>query len=308
MGNTTLHNIAECGGGEYYASENATELEEIYKEIGEGIVEVSYVAQLINYTSLEFWNATLFTDSYIKINYTSQTPAPGYGEITFNVETPKFGGDVEDPKNGSFIIPSEGRILDAEVTSYSSEYWTDRGLIYNGTSWNYFFKLWNYGDTYQELGDPYILHIPVDKLVVGENNISVNTGKSQANTTGGSPDDRVIYTIAIKGFTDYGGVFKKYEGCNKTIYYDIDQDGIADGSETITVGNGSDVFDPQNDALDNALTKLLDNLNFINDTGDNDGEQTNPVDVLPTEFEFDVTASGGIPWTWGPSIFTLKVW
>ncbi|MCD6399104.1 MAG: hypothetical protein J7L08_04255, partial [Candidatus Aenigmarchaeota archaeon] len=306
--NTTLRNIAECGNGSYYASSNATELEEIYREIGENIVKVSYSAQTINYTSLNFWNATLFTDSYIKINYISQTPIPGYGEITFNVETPEFGGSVEDPKNSSFIIPPEGRVLDAKVTSYSSQYWTDRGLIYNGTSWNYFFKLWDYGNSYQELGDPYILHIPVDELRNGENDISINTGKSQTNTTGGSPDDKVIYTIAIKGFTNYGGVFEKYEGCTREIFYDLDQDGIVDGSETIAIGNGSDIFDPQNDALDDAFSKLLDNLNFINDSGDDDGSQTNPIDALPTEFEFDSVASGGIPWTWGPSIFTLKVW
>jgi len=304
--NQTLQDIANCGGGEYYFS-NVSELADIYKQIAEKILNASYVAQTVKVYGGMGSFTELYPDSYIKFNYTSQVYPPEYGEISFDIETPRFGGDVESPKNSSFIIPPEGRIVDAKVTSYSSQYWTDRGLIYNGTSWNYFFKLWDYGNDYQKLGDPHIIHIPVRELHVGINNVSIDTG-TISNTTGGSPDDSVIYTIAIRGFTDYGGVFKKYEGCSKEIFYDLDQDGMADGSETIVIGNGSDVFDPDNDALDDALTKLLDNLNFIDDTGDNDGEQTNPVDILPTEFEFDSVASGGIPWTWGPSIFTLKVW
>ena len=194
------------------------------------------------------------------------------------------------------------------MTSYSSQYWSDRGLIYNGSTWNYFFKLWDYGDNYQEIGDPYIIHIPVNEVHPGINNISIDTGIGPSNTTGGSPDDRVIYTVAVKGFTDYGKVFKKSEGCSKEVFYDINQDGIADGSKIITIENSSDPFDPDEDALDDALLKLLDNLNFINDTGDNDGDKDNPIDVIPMDFDLKYVPSGGIPWFWGPSIFTLKVW
>jgi hypothetical protein len=57
------------------------------------------------------------------------------------------------------------------------------------------------------LGDPYIAQIPANLIGVGNNSIRIGTGISPENATGGSPDDRVIYTIRFEGSVGYGNVF-----------------------------------------------------------------------------------------------------
>ena len=307
---TTMQNIADCGHGEYYYS-NVSELEDVYRTVAEQILNASYIAQRVEVHEGEIENVTLYPDSYIRFNFTPDVELPGYGEISITVESPKFGGGIESPKNGSFNVPNGTRALEAKVTSYSSEYWTDRVLIFNKT-WNYVYKLWDYGEDYKKLGDPFIVYIPVEYVKEGVNNVSIDTGATKENTTGGSADSRVIYTLAVDVVTEYEGVFNKSQGSNITVYYDVDLDGKVDGSVNIVLGNASDPWDPETDAMDNAMRLLLDKLNFFNDTdapGEwTDGEFANPVDVRPDEFSFETIPVVRVPWLWGPSIFTLKVW
>lgn len=233
---------------------------------------------------------------------------PQYGEIEMKVESPKFGGFVQSPKNGTFVVPSGTRILDAMITSYSSQYWTDRAMIDNGTDMEHIYRLWDYVVDYKELGDPYTVYIPVEMISIGINNVSIDTGGQQENTTGGSPDSRVIYTLAVNILSEYGGVFNKTQGSSNDFYYDLDLDGNQDGYINLIIGNESDLWDPDFDAVDNAMMKLMDKLNFYGDTGTDDGSIGNPIDVYPGELSFDTVPVGGIPWLWGPGIFTLKVW
>jgi|GEM_PF-3055596 len=304
---TTLQNIADCGQGEYYFS-NTTELEDIYRMIAANILNASYKAQTVMVYEGDYGNITLYPDSYINFTYFPPANMLEYGEISVTLESPKFGGVVESPKNGTFVVPSETKILNAKITSYSSEYWTDRAFIYNGTSWNQIYRLWDYDNEYVNLGDPYLVYIPIDQIREDENNVSIDTAAREENTTGGSPDSSVIYDLGVNILTDYGGVFNKTEGSSKTVYYDMDLDGTNDGSVDIILGNESDPWDPEIDAIDNAMMKLLDKLNFYNDTGTDDGSEDNPIDVYPGDLSFDMVPIGGIPWLWGPGIFTLKVW
>lgn len=303
----TLKNIADCGHGEYYYAD-VTELEEIYRLIAAQILNASYKAQTVEVYEGGYGNIILYPDSYINFIFDSSVEETDYGEIPVRISSPKFSGLVESPKNGSFIVPNGTRILDAKITSYSSEYWTDRAMIDNGTDYEYVYRLWDYGLEYKNLGDPYVVYLPVEKISQGLNNVSIDTGGREENTTGGSPDSRVIYTLAVNILSDYGGVFNKSQGCEKEIYYDLDLDGTQDGSIYVNVGNASDPYDPDIDAIDNAFMKLLDKLNFYEDTGTDDGENGNPIDVYPGELSFDTIPLGGIPWLWGPGLFTLKVW
>ncbi len=304
--NVTLMNISDCGHGEYYYAD-VDDLVDIYRLVAKEIINASYEAQTVEVYGGDYGNITLYPDSYIGFNYTPETGQPEYGEISITVESSRFGGSPESPKNGSFMVPDGTRALDAKVTSYSSEYWTDRALIYNG-SWKHVYRLWDYGEDYQELGDPYAIYIPLEYVGSGENEVSIDTGATRENTTGGSPDSRVIYTLAVEILTNYTGVFNKSEGSAKQVYYDLNLDKEDEGYVEIPLGNDSDPWDPELDAVDNALLTLLDRLNFYNDTGTDDGDQDNPIDVYPGELSFDMIPIGGVPWLWGPGIFTLKVW
>ncbi len=306
----TLWDIADCGHGEYHYA-NVSELSDIYELIAKEILNASYQAQTVEIYGGDYGNIKLYPDSYIDFNFSSSLNKTKYGEISINIESPKFGGLIESPKNGTFVVPENTTLIDAKITSYSSDFWTDKASIYNGSEWKDIFNLKYYGTDYVDLGDPSIVYIPIEEVNEVENRVSIDTGAG-TNSTGGSPDSRVIYTIAVDILTEYGGVFNKSSGFERKIYYDIDLDGVADGDVNVTIGNSSDLWDPDLDAIDNAFSRLLEKANFYNDTDPGipgtDGQQTNPINIHPSEMEFNTIPIGGIPWLWGPGLFTLKVW
>ncbi len=305
----TLWEIAECGGGLAYEVTNLTELTSLYQIIGMNITNMSYVGQTIEAEGDVGLDNILYPDSYVKINYTRTAFTPEYGEITVKLEGPRFGGVVESPKQGYFLIPENSSPISARVISYSSNYWTDR-LYFNKTGELVpVFKLWDYDADYRGLGDPYVIQIPPELLAPGSNSVLIDTGINETYTTGGSPDCKVIFETSLNVFVPYGEVFSKSLGSNKTVWYDSNQDGVADGSVQVLIGNNTDdEFDPGVDALDDAFLRLLDKLNFINDAGDDDGEQGNPIDIVVSEIEVQGTSVPEVSWLWGPTDFKMVVW
>jgi hypothetical protein len=268
LGNATLRNIAKCGNGTYYGSDNATELKNIYRSIAESIVSISYVAQLIEISGNVSLNNTLFTDSYIELNYTPTGPStfPEYGEVTMTRETERLsnqtGITVDIPyKEGWFNVSPEVKVIDAKITSYSSEYWTDRLNVSNSSGiWNEVFWLAYFGNNYRILGDPYIVQIPVDLISAGNNSVRIGTGIGPNNETGGSPDDRVIYTMRFKGSVGYGIAFNSSELANQ-----------------------------------DAVQRLID-------------KTRNYVDVTMDDIDTRTETISGIRWLWGPSLLKVIVW
>jgi hypothetical protein len=117
----------------------------------------------------------------------------------------------------------------------------------------------------------------------------------------------------------FGNVFPQISGGVARIYYDIDHDGVQDGYNDITIGSSLPNFNPMvrtvdqldsvNNALDDALLRLLDSLNHIvaqSNTGLS-GASTNPIDVMLNNIDIDVTGVGGVPFAWGPLDVTLEV-
>ncbi|MFB6088388.1 MAG: VWA domain-containing protein [Candidatus Aenigmatarchaeota archaeon] len=305
----TLGLTADCGEGEYYYSSTG-ELESIFKNISETLLELSFVKQEAEITG--DFTSILYPDSYINYSYTAKNDSLKYGETSLTLESSPFGGNVTSPINGSFEIPENTRPLGGKVTSYSADYWTDRLLIKNMSTgdWNHIYRLWNFDESYQSLGDPYYVHIPREMISQEHtNHVSIDTAVSENETKGGSPDNRVIFQVAFKNSVPYTDVYPKAEGSTRKIYYDIDRDGSAESSVYISIGpNSSDIYDPEQDAIDDALSRLMDRLNFIDDTGADDGNSTNPIDIKIPEVKFDDARVGGVKWLWGPNIFTLKVW
>ncbi|MFH1445272.1 MAG: vWA domain-containing protein [Nanoarchaeota archaeon] len=319
----TLQSIADCGNGQYYYS-NTSELSAVYEDIAEEILNASFVAQTVkvegNSTTL---NTTLFSNSYIRFNYTSVAEEFGYSEISLTFESKRLrdstGEDlitdnVTGTKEGWYFVPNSTEVIDSKMTSYSSRFWTDRLYVKNEDMPDYERIYWldDYKMDYTDLGDPFIVQIPVNYVASGKNNsVKIGTSIDPFNFTGGSPDDKVIYTVKIEiGREGYSDVFPKAKGSTQTIWYDKDQDSVPDGSSSVQIGSDpSDIFDPMNDSIDDAFTRLLDSLNFIDDTGDDDGSQTNPIDLeMVSEISFDTLFVSGVPSLWGPSKFEIIVW
>ncbi len=203
----TLRGIADCGHGIYRSSNDADELKQIYQDIANTMI--SYNTQKLNITGT-YTHVIIYPDSYIYFNYTPTTEEIKYKEVTVTIDREEFRGSIEDPKNKTYSIPSGITVLDARVTSYSSDYWTDSIYINNsdGSGWQKAYNLSDYGLQYPLLGDPYIVHIPSNLVIPGNNfSIRMNTGFNPINSTGASPDNRMIYTFKVPGSVGYGEVF-----------------------------------------------------------------------------------------------------
>ncbi|MDI6825582.1 MAG: VWA domain-containing protein [Candidatus Aenigmarchaeota archaeon] len=246
MGNWTLRAIANCGGGSYNASTDAEGLKEIYRKFAENIVNISYHAQMVDVTGNVPLNNTLYPDSCIEFQYSPILIPYEYGEISLTRETARLkemsGDTVDVPyKEGWFNVSDQVKIVDAKITSYSSEYWTDRVYVKSSaTDWNNVYWLGSYGNNYQKLGDPYVIQIPIDLIASGNNSIRIGTGITPNNATGGSPDDRVVYTIRVSGSVGFGEVFNTSENAtgdaNRRLR-NLAQDYVDFTSEDIRVEN-----------------------------------------------------------------------
>jgi len=332
----------------FYKSSSAEELKNIYRDIADDIANATYKAQIFNVSGNVSLDNVLYPDSFISFNYTPIVRSMKYGEITLKFESPRFRtstgetmitDNVTGTKEGWFTIPSNTevvtKVLDSKITSYSSYYWTDRLWVNSSETpnqnWTRVYWLGNYSDEYERLGDPYIIQIPPNLLMPGGNNsFKIGTGLyplPMEDGLGGSPDDRVIYTLGITGvgLTEYSDVFPKAKGSRPTIYYDADGDNIPESSVTVEVGHDpNDLFDPENDSIDNGFVKLLDKINFIVDlnpnvadlthnqtgpTGDGDGSPNNPIDLEVTEdVKFQSDYISRIPSLWGPATMEVRVW
>ena len=242
-----------------------------------------------------------------------------YGSVSVNLLTDRF-----NDCNGTLFIPAHTtEVTDVKVASYSADHWTD-SLILNNTKYpgrKSMYNLSAFGADYQDLGDPYIVQIPPGDIVIGENNtLEVGTGDSPIEYTGCSGDNRAIISLRFKPDTlAYGSPFEKSRGSgNLVIWHDLDHDGTADENITLDIGDPTDPFDPKKDAMDDAIVRLLNSLNFVGDTQaeavplndtDGDGSKENPIDIpIAAELKWDLVHSAGVRSMWGPVQVKLIVW
>jgi hypothetical protein len=277
----------------------------------------------------------LYPDSYIKLYYASSVQPPAYGEVMLTFESPKFGNisgplNITDQttktKEAWYYIPEGMQPMDVKVTSYSSNYWTDRFYV-NSTkvsNWTRIYWLGDYNANYTSLGDPFIVNVPVSYVGAGNNSVKIGTGFNSSEGRGASLDDRIICTLNVDGiaFEQYSDVFPKAKGSTIRVYYDSNGDNIYDGYTDVAYGfDPSDIFDPKNDSIDDSFMKLMDSLNFIWDANPNsygngtdqnphDGiNWTNPVDLqITSDVQFDAVAASDIPTLWGPAVMELRMW
>ena len=300
----TLDRISKCGRGEYYYS-NVSNLTTIYQGVAERIVNMSYEAQTITEFEETKVNSTLYPDSYILLNYTPEESPEQYGRIPLTVETPRLANSIT---KGSFDIPEDVEVYDAKILSYSADRWTDRASITTRENSAAFYNLSYFGNDYHVLGDPYIVNIPISRISQGENNITISTGLSPSNATGGSPDNKIIYSVGVNVFMNYTGVFESSQGCIWNISFEDHTYSLLKVPPSYN-GTGICEFtsstecrtDYSTDAMKNAACQLFDQLDF-------DGDGLLYVKIGQDELETESYSIGGIPYMWGPTMMDVRVW
>lgn len=292
---TTLMEIAQCGDGVYVKSSNVTELKDFYQDVASTIVSAARHSQTIE-VSGNITSSILYPDSYIMVDYTPITEPPAFGEISIIREEKNF-----DNCTFNVNFPTDIRISDAKLTSYSSEHWTDL-LTVNG---DVVFNLSEFSDYYGPLGDPFLINIPPN--LIGENNtFYVRTGDSPDNFTGCSLNNSLIYTAELTASVSYKDILEKAVGCTWDIEFD-------DGTNTtINVPpsysgakqcyyTSSQIYYDANDTYDDAMFSLLDNLDF-----DDDGRLY--LNLEDHNFVVGAISVGKVPYPWGPAIAEVRIW
>jgi len=315
---STLNAIAECGNGTYFASTNASQLADYYRSLARTIVQASNASQLLSVSGSI--NSTLYPDSFIEYSFVPEESVFEYGDISVTVENPPF-----QSCNGSVFVPEQISVDEAKVTSYSADKWTDLLRLSNAATggWLTVFNLSEYGASYLSLGDPFVVQFNASKLVSGEyNDFSVRTGSDSQNSGTECPSaNRLIYRGRLRAQVNYSGIFPQCLSRNATVYYDLDFDGVADGSVNISVGApglpyASDGFvtvdqlNTSTNGVDNAFQRLLDKLNFMNENPSApSGSASNPIDLkVGDEINSTVIVGEGVPYMWGPAEVSVMVW
>ncbi len=124
----------------------------------------------------------------------------------------------------------------------------------------------------------------------GENNFTLEFG----NNYGVS--DEASYgslTYFIRSYVNYGDSFDKARGGSRTIFF---EDG---SSKLFTIGNSSDAWDPAMDAIDDAVERLIEQL---------DSNNNGRIDLILDQDNFDIDSVdiSGVPSIWSTEIQVRK--
>ncbi len=204
--NKTLRAIASCGKGDYYSSQNASELQEIYRNIAQSIVSISYTTQKVKVEkNVSIGGNILYNDSFIEFNYNETEIDFGFGEFSLTLEQ-----NFTSPGNVTLDKPNNTELIEAKLTSYSGDYWSSLVTINNSQGNHTAYNLSEFGE-YSKLGDPFTIHLPKQQIANGTNNITLKVGLEEGNQTLGSNDSKLVYKLKIPGYVGYGDTFNTSE-------------------------------------------------------------------------------------------------
>ena len=197
----TLTSMAACADGSFYSA--IDDLEDIYEEIAEELIETAYYEQTV-VVSADFFSQ-LFPDSYIEFDYTKETPTAG---LLATIER-----QFTNSENATFSLPANSTLMEATAISYSGPKWTALVDVNNQSIYN----LSGYNEDFLKLGDPYSINIPISSTLQN-NNVTLKTGLAADNISEGSIHNKIIYTIS-KDLASYTSVSATATGCNWTIEF-----------------------------------------------------------------------------------------
>ncbi len=296
-----LQDIANCDDpSHYYRAESQQELLNVYKTIAETIAStVTFGQGQTAITGGAFERTILFPDSYIDFNY-SLAEEFYTNKVPISFETERFGNNISV---GNLTIYPNTTFSEGKVTSYSGTKWTDKALINDTIAKTTFFNLSIYGN-YSNLGDPFTVDIPPSIISQGVYNVTISTGINSTHPTNGSPDNRVIYTLLLKGVSDYSPVVAKSDGCSWDVEF---EDGTTATIKVPPSYSGPDECNfaakdfNADDALEIAVYELLSNLDL-----DKDGKLD--VNIDANNLNIDSLTLSKVPSLWGPAIIEVRVW
>jgi Mg-chelatase subunit ChlD len=285
----TLQAVANCGNGSYYASNNATQLEEFYRTIANSIISLSYKEQASNVSGSLV--TQLYPDSYIEFKYPKTNISPG---LIIPLESQFYNN-----YSGNFSIPSTVQVVSANAISYSGPRWTCLVSINN----SYFYNLSRYNSEFVNLGDPYSIAIPLS-LISQNNTVNIRTGISNQNLSAGSSYDKIIYQI-LTNASSFTPLSSKAEGCLWTIWFEDNTNATIaipasySGSNLCSYTSFLQQYNT-NDAFQTAAFSLLQQLDI-------NGNKKIDVNIQQGSFQISESEITGIPFSWKTEV-QVRTW
>lgn len=296
-GNKTLRDIADSGNGSYYASDNATALENIYRNIASQILVISYATQTVTILGSGSFSSILYPDSYLKLKYKPTMLQTVYGKAPVTIETTAFNNTIT---TGSFIVPQGTSVADARIISYSGDRWTDLSYINNQN----FYNLSRWSSDYTILGDPFIVQIPLSFITTGSNQVRIRTGYSPTNSSGGSVEDKLVYVLLVNQSSAYTSVASYAKGCNWTLKF---EDGSNMSLLIPSSYSGNEICDFEtakynsSDAIDSAVYYAFLKLDL-------DSNGLLDYNINLDSLSIDSSTIRDVPSLWGPTIVQVRIW
>lgn len=297
---TTLQSIASCGQGSFFFGD-IDDLVQIYQDIAQEILNAAYYEQTV---VGEGFSTYLDSSSYVSVDYDRTIP---YGLI-INAETPIFGSSAPI---GNFTLPSDATPHEVNVVSYSGSRWTSKVDVFNNNTglWESIFDLSEYGVKYVDIGDPYVVNIPISNVRKGNNSVNVSLGLGPNNLSDGSQYNKILYSV-IKNVSGFSPILPSADGCIWEIEFEDDSIEVLTVPNTYTgsercyynstiLDSSHAIYNP-NDAIDVSIFNLLSSLD-LNLNG--------KAETKFTENDLTISASSvdGIPFVWESEV-QVRVW
>ncbi|MDO8508751.1 MAG: hypothetical protein Q7S27_03650 [Nanoarchaeota archaeon] len=125
----------------------------------------------------------------------------------------------------------------------------------------------------------------------GANNFTLDFGSNYGVSNTSSYGS---LTFFLRSFVNYGNVYEKAQGGNRTIIFEDGQ------SKNLLIGNSNDTWDPDKDAIDNAVERLLTQLD-ANNNGKID------ISIDQTSLEIGNLDIAGVPYLWSTEA-QVRIW
>ena len=272
-----------CNNGKYFDASNASSLSEIYSSIAESISDINYEKQSLSINTT-FNKTILYSDSYIEITYNE----PTYDGILLNLES----------EEAQIYLPESLKLVNLMTTSYSKNLWTKKLSVNDET----IFNLDNYNIAYSELGDPFVLRIPEEKIKEQQENIIKISLGNQSSAQTASSKNKLHYDVIYNPLNEYTDILPFADGCLWNITYTdnthtkIPIPNNYQGSKTCNLNN--DIYD-YHDAIDVAVYDFLKTISVDNKVFFN--LDTLNLDISKTEIK-------KIPFMVGPTVAEVRTW
>ncbi|HYD03273.1 MAG TPA: vWA domain-containing protein, partial [Alphaproteobacteria bacterium] len=293
-GHAVMKNIS-CNASLYYNATNVTQLANIYAEITQQILlSANFSSQTVNI--LGSFNKTALREGYLDVYYTDVNSIDIQNKISLVIESEQFNSCTKSVK-----IPGGITIRDAQVTSYSSNYWTTRVKVNNNTIYN----LSSYNKSYDLLGDPFIIQVPSLLLNTGQNNTIELVVGDQTNSSNCSNNNTLIYTALINVSTTRTDALEKKVGCDWKVQsaggmMDLSIPSDYSGNKTCYY-NSTLIYYDDEDVYDVSVYNMLKQLDY-------ESSGTIFFDLTQNDLEILLITTGQVAYMWGPSLVNIEVW